>query len=135
MADVMSRGHGGDGANEPPPGGFGCPKEENEGKSKKKKKKLLPANKTGLVSIPFDRLATYIPVGEACDMFGREEIERDCERSQLKGGIQSVYMKRYRDRKNMAKREFKSLGRRHDNLETIRDTPPRVLVWKIGGRL
>ncbi|KAJ0699905.1 hypothetical protein HanOQP8_Chr10g0361431 [Helianthus annuus] len=26
----------------------------------------------GLVSIPFDRLATYTPVGDACDMFSRE---------------------------------------------------------------
>ncbi|MFS7917868.1 hypothetical protein Hanom_Chr03g00194221 [Helianthus anomalus] len=130
---------------------------------RQKIKKPLQANKTGgLVSIPFDRLATYTPVGEPCDMFSREvgiymwenmafdkysyaqvsaaeknameqhlkrrfnfeEIERDCERNQLKGGIQSVYMKRYKDRKSMEKREFIDLGKQHDNLDTIRDTPP-----------
>ncbi|KAM0008580.1 hypothetical protein Hdeb2414_s0110g00797941 [Helianthus debilis subsp. tardiflorus] len=123
MADVMPRGHGGDGADEPPPGGFGrrghheedlVPKKKTRGRAKNKK--LLQANKMGgLVSIPFDRLATYTPVGDACDMFSRErrfnfeEIERDCERRQLKGGIRSVYMKRYRDRKSMAKKEFDEL--------------------------
>ncbi|KAF5775869.1 hypothetical protein HanXRQr2_Chr13g0616871 [Helianthus annuus] len=56
--------------------------------------------------------------------FNFEEIERDCERGQLKGGIRSVYMKRYRDRKSMAKKEFIELGKRHDNLETIRGSPP-----------
>ncbi|KAJ0734419.1 putative transposase, Ptta/En/Spm, plant [Helianthus annuus] len=170
MADVMPQGHGGDGADEPPPGGFGrrghheedlVPKKKTRGKAKNKK--LLQANKMGgLVSIPFDRLATYTPVGDACDMFSREvgiymwenlafdkysytnvsaaeknameqhlrrrfnfeEIERDRERRQLKGGIRSVYMKRYRDRKSMAKKEFIELGKRHDNLETIRCNPP-----------
>ncbi|MFS7901183.1 hypothetical protein Hanom_Chr00s176290g01830641 [Helianthus anomalus] len=115
MADVMPRGQGGDGADEPPPGVLG-----EEVITRR------TANKTGgLVSIPFDRLATYTPVGEPCDMFSREvgiymwenmafdkysyaqvsaaekhameqhlkrrfnfeEIERDCERNQLKGGI------------------------------------------------
>ncbi|KAM0006492.1 hypothetical protein Hdeb2414_s0171g00822191 [Helianthus debilis subsp. tardiflorus] len=171
MADVMPRGHGGDGADEPPPGVLGkvvitrrtviAPKKKTRGKAKNKK--LLQANKTGgLVSIPFDRLATYTPVGDACYMFSREvgiymwenlafdkysyanvsaaeknameqhlrrrfnfeEIERDCERRQLKGGIRSFYMKRYRDRKSMAKKEFIKLGKRHDNLETIRGSPP-----------
>ncbi|MFS7953645.1 hypothetical protein Hanom_Chr07g00621101 [Helianthus anomalus] len=70
MADVMPRGHGGDGADEPPPGGFG---RRGHPEEDPKIKELLQANKTGgLVSIPFDRLATYAPVGDACDMFSRE---------------------------------------------------------------
>ncbi|KAJ0735452.1 hypothetical protein HanPI659440_Chr11g0432291 [Helianthus annuus] len=165
MADVMPRGHGSDGADEPPPGGLGeeVITRRTKTRERQKIKKLLQANKTGgLVSIPFDRLVTYTPVGEPCDMFSLEvviymwenmafdeytcaqvsaaeknameqhlrrrfnfeEIERDCERNQLKGGIQSVYMKRYRDRKSMEKREFIDLRKRNDNLETIRDTPP-----------
>ncbi|MFS7949256.1 hypothetical protein Hanom_Chr06g00569401 [Helianthus anomalus] len=80
MADVMPRGHGGDGANEPPPGVLGeevitrrTLSQRRKRGEKRKTKKLLQANKTGgLVSIPFDRLATYAPVGDACDMFSQE---------------------------------------------------------------
>ncbi|MFS7913634.1 putative transcription factor AP2-EREBP family [Helianthus anomalus] len=131
MADVMPRGHGG-------PGGFG-----RRGHHEEDYSRHIPrldacdmfSQEVGIYmwgNLAFDKYSyANVSAAEKNAMeqhlrrrFNFVEIERDCERRQLKGGIRSVYMKRYRDRKNMAKKEFIKLGKQHDNLETIRDNLP-----------
>ncbi|KAK1419874.1 hypothetical protein QVD17_29291 [Tagetes erecta] len=79
MADVMARGHGGDGAQDPPPpNGDGRGHHEMDLVPKKtrgyakiyKLERLLAKN--GPLNLVFDRSATYTPVGEVMDLFGRE---------------------------------------------------------------
>ncbi|KAL8224119.1 hypothetical protein R6Q57_019594 [Mikania cordata] len=158
MADVMpGRGHGGDGAEEPPPlGGFGRGHHEADFDAPRKTKgKAKNKNLTHAVSvsgrpltIPFDVNATFTPIGELNDWFTREvgiymwehivfdktswkyvssaeknalyehlklsfdldEIERGCESAQKKGGIEATLLKRYRDRKAVAKKHFINNG-------------------------
>ncbi|KAJ0496620.1 putative transcription factor interactor and regulator CCHC(Zn) family [Helianthus annuus] len=82
MADVMPRGHGGDGAGDPPnpdpfrrgtheTDGNGSPK-ESKGESKKSKASQDGQSGGGGVSLTFDRDVTYTPVGEPSDLFSRE---------------------------------------------------------------
>ncbi|KAK1431764.1 hypothetical protein QVD17_08390 [Tagetes erecta] len=135
MADVMARGHGGDGAEDPP-----------------------PPNGDGRV---FDRSATYTPVGEVMDLYGREAsiymwwsipfdkhswsnvssamrnalrehmkerfdldaIEKDPDCSKLESGICGIFMKKYRTRKNEAKQRFTKLGGKEKAYEA-KENPP-----------
>ncbi|KAD6455082.1 hypothetical protein E3N88_09788 [Mikania micrantha] len=55
--------------------------------------------------------------------FDLDEIERDCESAQKKGGIEAALLKRYRDRKTMAKHHFMKNGG-YDDEERVRANPP-----------
>lgn len=81
MADVMARGHGGDGAEDPPPpvsrgGGQHeadlVPRRKTRGKAKNLKltKKVQQAG--GPLKLTFDTLATFTPIGELSECFVRE---------------------------------------------------------------
>ncbi|KAD4385608.1 hypothetical protein E3N88_25777 [Mikania micrantha] len=82
MADFMQgRGHGGDGAEDPPPpGGFGRGHHEADfdaprktrGKAKNKKLTHAVSLSGRPLTIPFDVNATFTPVGELNDWFTRE---------------------------------------------------------------
>ncbi|KAD2804950.1 hypothetical protein E3N88_38327 [Mikania micrantha] len=82
MADVMQgRGHGGDGAEDPPPpGGFGRGHHEADfdaprktrGKAKNKKLTHAVSLSGRPLTIPFDVNATFTPVGELNDWFTHE---------------------------------------------------------------
>ncbi|XP_076930815.1 uncharacterized protein LOC143595759 [Bidens hawaiensis] len=82
MADIMPRGHGGDGAEDPPPpGGFrrGCQEEDvvlaRKGRGTAKNIKVLHAfakNGRKPLRLTFDRFATFSPIGDVGDMFIRD---------------------------------------------------------------
>ncbi|KAI3763957.1 hypothetical protein L2E82_13955 [Cichorium intybus] len=59
--------------------------------------------------------------------FDFDVIEDDCERLQLTGGIDSVLMKRYRDRKSDAKVEFDDAGGYKD-IDRARTHPPEGMT-------
>ncbi|KAL8210068.1 hypothetical protein R6Q57_006800 [Mikania cordata] len=171
MADVMpGRGHGGDGAEDPPPpGGFGRGHHESDfdaprktrGKAKNKKLTNAVSLSGRPLNIPFDVNVTFTLIGELNDWFTREvgiymwehiafdktswkyvssaeknafyehlklsfdldEIERGCESAPKKGGIEATLLKRYRDRKAMAKKRFINNGGYADE-ERARANPP-----------
>ncbi|MFS7966421.1 putative transposase, Ptta/En/Spm, plant [Helianthus anomalus] len=175
MADVMPRGHGGDGAGDPPnPDPFrrgtheidAVPPRKVRGKAKNQKlRRMVKAG--GRVSLTFDRDVTYTPVGVPSDLFSREvglymwrtipfdrmgwekvptpykeavmshlkenfnfdEVEHDLEARDLKGGIRQVLMKRYSDRKNYAKREFRENGGYND-VESERAHHPKDMPYE-----
>ncbi|KAI3778420.1 hypothetical protein L2E82_07700 [Cichorium intybus] len=56
--------------------------------------------------------------------FDFDAIEDDCERMHLKGGVDAVLMKRYRDRKSDAKVKFDEAGGYND-IDRARAHPPR----------
>ncbi|KAD4585650.1 hypothetical protein E3N88_23251 [Mikania micrantha] len=176
---MQGRGHGGDGAEDPPPpGGFGRGHHEADfdaprktrGKAKNKKLTHAVSLSGRPLTIPFDVNATFTPVGELNDWFTREvgiymwehiafdktswkyvssaeknalyehlklsfdldEIERGCESAQKKGGIEAALLKRYRDRKAMAKQHFIKNGG-YDDEERVRANPPEGMYaenWK-----
>ncbi|KAD4180501.1 hypothetical protein E3N88_29092 [Mikania micrantha] len=82
MADVMPRGHGGDGDDDPtPPGGYRRgvheddvepPRRKTRGKAKNIKLMRAVSTNKGPLEVPFDTEATFTPVGERNDWFTRE---------------------------------------------------------------
>ncbi|KAD4584398.1 hypothetical protein E3N88_21999 [Mikania micrantha] len=82
MVDVMPRGHGGDGDDDPtPPGGYRRgvheddvepPRRKTRGKAKNIKLMRAVSTNKGPLEVPFDTEATFTPVGERNDWFTRE---------------------------------------------------------------
>ncbi|KAL8226527.1 hypothetical protein R6Q57_016359 [Mikania cordata] len=66
--------------------------------------------------------------------FDLDEIERGCESAQKKGGIEASLLKRYRDRKAMAKQHFINNGGYADE-ERARANPLRACMLRIGRKL
>ncbi|KAL8229486.1 hypothetical protein R6Q57_014386 [Mikania cordata] len=127
MADVMQgRGHGGDGAEDPPPpGGFGRGHHEADFGE-------LSDWFTGEVGIymwehiAFDKTSwKYVSSAEKNALYEHLKCSK-------KGGIEATLLKRYRDRKAMAKQYFIKNGG-YDGEERARANPPEGMYaenWK-----
>ncbi|KAM0020836.1 putative transposase, Ptta/En/Spm, plant [Helianthus debilis subsp. tardiflorus] len=63
------------------------------------------------------------------ESFNFDEVEQDLEARDLKGGIRQVLMKRYSDRKNDAKEEFRDNGGYND-LERARAHHPKDMPYE-----
>ncbi|KAL8239968.1 hypothetical protein R6Q59_016535 [Mikania micrantha] len=89
---------------------------------------LYDMQTSGMVT--FDALPRWMPMLSAPEHAPavpppstHHEIERDCESAQKKGGIEAALLKRYRDRKTMAKHHFMKNGG-YDDEERVRANPP-----------
>ncbi|XP_035830853.1 uncharacterized protein LOC118480226 [Helianthus annuus] len=88
-------------------------------------------------TIPFDRMGwekVPTPYKDAVmnhlkENFNFDEVEQDLEARDLKGSIRQVLMKRYSDRKNYAKREFRDNGGYAD-VESARAHHPEDMPYE-----
>ncbi|MFS7939471.1 hypothetical protein Hanom_Chr05g00452141 [Helianthus anomalus] len=87
-------------------------------------------------SIPFDKIGwdnveqhyKDAVMNHLLENFNLDEVERDYEAKNLKGGIRSVLMKRYSDRKYEARQLFDSQGG-YDDLERARAYHPADMPY------
>ncbi|KAL4583648.1 hypothetical protein LXL04_008229 [Taraxacum kok-saghyz] len=133
MADVMGRGHGGDGAEDPPPphGRGLVPPQRRRGKTKNLQltptwmgiiiSRDIPLDKDGWRKVPAEEKNALLE--HLRPYFDVDSVMVEPEKVRLRSAFETMLANSYKGQKNNAKKHFNRSGGYQD-IERARNTPP-----------